>query len=47
MYVAVHHQISDPESFWAAVREATPNIPDRFSIHHCLTANLPSAVAGN
>jgi len=36
MYVVVHHRISDPDAFWSGVREATPNIPEPYRIHHCL-----------
>jgi hypothetical protein len=36
MFVAVHHQVSDPETFWSAVKEATPNLPSGMRIHHCL-----------
>jgi hypothetical protein len=38
MFVAVHHQISDPDAFWSAVKEATPNLPEGLRIHHCLPA---------
>jgi hypothetical protein len=36
MYAVVLHHISDPDAFWSGVREATPNIPEPFRIHHCL-----------
>lgn len=36
MYVLVHHEISDPASFWATV-EKTP-VPAPFKLHQTLTA---------
>jgi hypothetical protein len=36
MSVVVYHRISDPDVFWSGVREATPNIPEPFRIHHSL-----------
>ncbi len=36
MYAVVHHRISDPEQFWSLVQQATPNLPESLTIHHCL-----------
>ena len=36
MFVAVHHTISDPSTFWGAVRQAADALPDGLALHHCL-----------
>ena len=33
MLVIAHHNISDPENFWAAAKEVTENLPDNFKVH--------------
>ena len=36
MYVAVHHQIDDPDTYWNIVREGAANLPAGISLHHCI-----------
>jgi len=36
MYVAVHHQITDPKTYWNGVRERAANLPEGLSLHQCL-----------
>ena len=36
MYVAVQHQIRDPESFWGQAQEITPNLPAGIQLHQCM-----------
>ena len=36
MFVAVQHQISDPERFWAKAQELVPNLPTGIQLHHCM-----------
>ena len=33
MLVIAHHNISDPEKFWAAAQEVTSKIPDNLKLH--------------
>ena len=33
MLVIAHHNISDPESFWAGAKEVTKNLPDNLKVH--------------
>ena len=35
MYVAVQHQISDPEAFWGHANEMVPNLPGHVKLHQC------------
>ncbi|HEY8164020.1 MAG TPA: hypothetical protein VIF83_00565 [Gemmatimonadaceae bacterium] len=35
MYVAVQHQISDPEAFWGHAKEMVPNLPGHVKLHQC------------
>ena len=34
MYIVVQHAISNPGEFWAAARQATPNLPSHVTLHH-------------
>jgi hypothetical protein len=43
MYVVAKHEISDPARFWAAVQEATPNIPEGIKLHYALPNTEGSA----
>ena len=36
MYIAVHHHINDPATYWNIVREGAANLPVGVSLHHCL-----------
>ncbi len=36
MFVLVHHEVSDPASFWATVEKT--DIPAPFKLHHTLVA---------
>lgn len=36
MYVAVHHSVDDPDVFWETVGESIPELPEEFTLHHCL-----------
>jgi hypothetical protein len=33
MLVIAHHNISDPEGFWAAAKDSTSNLPGNLKIH--------------
>ena len=33
MIIIAHHNISDPEGFWAAAKEVTANLPGGFKLH--------------
>ena len=33
MLVIAHHNISDPESFWAGAKEITKSLPDNLKVH--------------
>ena len=33
MLIIAHHNISDPEGFWAAAKEVTNNLPDNLKLH--------------
>jgi hypothetical protein len=33
MLVIAHHNISDPEGFWAAAKEVTTNLPGSLKLH--------------
>jgi hypothetical protein len=33
MLVIAHHNISDPEGFWAGAKEVTKNLPDNLKVH--------------
>ena len=33
MLVIAHHNISDPEGFWAAAEKVTGNLPDNLKLH--------------
>jgi hypothetical protein len=35
MYVAVEHEISDPEAFWGHANEIVPNLPGHVKLHQC------------
>ncbi|MDQ6634579.1 MAG: hypothetical protein M3Z10_07450 [Gemmatimonadota bacterium] len=35
MFVAVEHEIKDPERFWAKAQEIVPNLPSNVKLHHC------------
>lgn len=35
MFVAVEHDISDPEAFWARAKEIVPNLPSHVKLHQC------------
>ncbi len=36
MYVAVEHEIHDPESFWGKAQEIVPKLPEGIQLHHCM-----------
>lgn len=36
MFVLVEHYVSDPPTFWSAVRHALPNPPPYLAVHHCI-----------
>ena len=38
MYVLVHHNVTDPQRFWATVVDATPNLPSHLKLHQTLAA---------
>lgn len=38
MFVLVHHDVQQPESFWARSQEALGDIPSGLTLHHCLAA---------
>ncbi len=45
MYVLVQHYVSDPSTFWVAVRHALDAIPPFLRLHHCFpTADGTHAV---
>lgn len=33
MLIIAHHNISDPEGFWAAAKEVTKNLPGNLKLH--------------
>lgn len=35
MFVAVEHDISNPEVFWARAKEIVPNLPAHVKLHQC------------
>lgn len=35
MFVAVQHNISHPEAFWARAKEIVPNLPAHLKLHQC------------
>lgn len=35
MFVLVEHYVSDPPTFWSAVRHALPTLPPYLVLHHC------------
>ena len=35
MFVAVEHDISNPEVFWAKAKEIVPNLPAHVKLHQC------------
>ena len=35
MFVAVQHNISNPEAFWARAKEIVPNLPGHVKLHQC------------
>ena len=35
MFVAVEHNISNPEVFWAKAKEIVPNLPAYVKLHQC------------
>ncbi len=35
MFVAVEHEISDPERFWGKAQEIVPTLPANLKLHHC------------
>lgn len=35
MFVAVEHDIRDPEAFWARAKEIVPNLPSHVKLHQC------------
>lgn len=35
MFVAVEHNISNPEVFWARAKEIVPNLPAHVKLHQC------------
>lgn len=36
MFVLVEHYVSDPRTFWSAVRHALPQPPPHLKVHHCI-----------
>jgi hypothetical protein len=38
MFVLVHHNVQQPEAFWARSQEALGNLPGELTLHHCLAA---------
>ncbi|MBR9989488.1 MAG: hypothetical protein KFH98_07020 [Gemmatimonadetes bacterium] len=38
MFVLVHHDVKQPEAFWARSQEALGNLPRELTLHHCLAA---------
>ena len=38
MLVIAHHNISDPEKFWAAAQEVTGNLPENLKLHSVFPA---------
>lgn len=38
MFVLVHHNINDPESFWARAQAGLGDLPSDLTLHHCLAA---------
>ncbi|MEX2109707.1 MAG: hypothetical protein WD802_03815 [Gemmatimonadaceae bacterium] len=35
MFVAVQHNISNPEAFWTRAKEIVPNLPSHLKLHQC------------
>lgn len=35
MFVAVEHNITDPEAFWARAKEIVPNLPSHVKLYQC------------
>ncbi|HEU0012678.1 MAG TPA: hypothetical protein VFQ45_03305, partial [Longimicrobium sp.] len=35
MFVLVQHYVSDPPTFWVAVRHALGSVPPFLKLHHC------------
>lgn len=38
MYVLVHHDIQQPDEFWARSQQALGSLPTDLALHHCLAA---------
>jgi hypothetical protein len=38
MFVLVHHNVTDAESFWHRNQQALEDLPSELTLHHCLAA---------
>ena len=38
MYVLVHHDVIEPQRFWAVAADSMPNLPEHLKLHQTLAA---------